>query len=149
MADNRALYQFCVNNRSPAQNLRGALQHRNYGDTSHISISLDLQFQLFIRPACVQAWLCATSGRRAQIVELESAVTAPCGQYLEGCLRASNIVLHLSYSGVPGLSVLVRHFCSSACANSCDDDAHPAKVRTTTIADTNFIDWPPASAQFP
>jgi len=74
-----------------------------------------------------------------------AAATAPCGQYAEGCLRAaSNIARHLSYSGVPGLSVPVRHFCSSVCAcanccDGCDDDAHPAKVRANTIADTSFI----------
>src|SRR5882724_5550165 len=89
----------------------------------------------------------------AQIAKCERAATAPCGQYAEGCLRAaSNIARHLSYSGVPGLSVPVRHFCSSVCAcanccDGCDDDAHPAKVRANTIADTSFIDCPPASAQ--
>jgi hypothetical protein len=81
----------------------------------------------------------------AQIANCERAATAPCGQYAEGCLRAaSNIARHLSYSGVPGLSVPVRHFCSSVCAcanccDGCDDDAHPAKVRANTIADTSFI----------
>jgi hypothetical protein len=96
----------------------------------------------------------------AQIVPYESAVTAPCGQYSEGGLRGASArgastraasARHLSYAEVPGLSP--RHFWSSVCANCCgeddcaycccDDDAHPAKVRTNTIADTNFIDRPP------
>jgi len=102
----------------------------------------------------------------AQIVTCESAVTAPCGQYSEGGLRGASTTRgaspraasarHLSYAAVPGLSP--RHFWSSTCAYCCgdddcayccDDDAHPAKVRTNTIADTNFIDRPPLLLNLP
>src|SRR5215510_169589 len=90
---------------------------------------------------------------------LDAAVTAPCAQYSEGGRAALDAALgaaldpprkHLSYAGVPGLSPLARHLCSSVCANGCDDancccgdDAHPANVRPITIADTSFIDPSP------
>src|SRR5215475_14056948 len=88
---------------------------------------------------------------------LDAALTGPCAQYSEGG-RAALVALgaalpprkHLSYAGVPGLSPLARHLCSSVCATGCDDaycccadDAHPAKVSPITIADTSFIDRPP------
>src|SRR5215475_2604253 len=88
---------------------------------------------------------------------LDAALTGPCAQYSEGG-RAALVALgaalpprkHLSYAGVPGLSPLARHLCSSVCATGCDDaycccadDAHPAKVSPITIADTSFIDVPP------